>query len=363
MDDAIARVTSGRTWEEFCDRLKDAGRIILRPETPATELDRAEGFRYLTRLARAGLERMLEFADPDFPVFYALSHETIKIGSDNPDNTYRNCIVSGNREYRVWGTRGTAPYLGFATKAERYAIDGTMASTGELDASGIKISADGRFELVLSATPRPGNWLPLAPDSSMLIVRESHVDRQNEIPATVHIERIGRPAKPAPLSAELLDTGLLAAADFVTGTAKLFADCVAEFKGRPNDWTIRPQTDWQKIGGDPNIHYFWSYWTLQHGEALVIETEVPDCDYWNCQLNNYWEESLDYRYQPAHVNSHTARRNPDGTVTVVIAAADPGIGNFLDIAGHTSGTAMWRWVRSKSQPIPKCRVARLADLR
>ena len=111
MSDAQTRVLSGQSWEDCCDALKAAGQVILRPETPVTDLDRAEGWRYLSRLTRAGLERMVEFADADFPVFYALSHETIKIGSDYPDNTYRNCIVDGAKEYRVKGTCGTAPLL------------------------------------------------------------------------------------------------------------------------------------------------------------------------------------------------------------------------------------------------------------
>jgi len=362
MSEALSRVLSGQSWDEFCDSLKAAGRTILRPETPATEIDRAEGWRYLSRLTRAALERMLEFADPDFPEFYALSHETIKIGSDNPDNDYRNCIIAGDRDYRVRGTRGTAPYLSFGTKAERYAIDGTQASTGELYATNMQFEPDGSFEIILSATPKPGNWLPMAADSSMLIVRETHFDRAIEVPATMSIECLGRPAKPAPLSAEKLDTGLKSAAAFVNGTAKAFADWMAIFKKTPNDWTVLPQETWTRIGGDPNIFYLWAYWTLAPDEALVIETGIPACEYWNCQLNNYWDESLDYRYLPIHVNNHTARLNADGTVTVIIAATDPGIGNFLDTAGHSNGCAMWRWVRSEDQPIPKCRVEKIANL-
>ena len=58
-DDSLERVLSGRIWEEFCDRLKAAGDVILRPETPITEIDRAEGWRYLSRLTRVALEMML----------------------------------------------------------------------------------------------------------------------------------------------------------------------------------------------------------------------------------------------------------------------------------------------------------------
>jgi hypothetical protein len=50
------------------------------------------------------------------------------------------------------------------------------------------------------------------------------------------------------------------------------------------------------VGGDPNIFYYHSYWSLQEDEALLIEIEgVPECRFWNLQLNNYWIESLDYR--------------------------------------------------------------------
>jgi hypothetical protein len=78
--------------------------------TVATAEDaRAEGWRYLSRLARMGLEMMVEFADADFPVFYAASHDTVKIFAPNPDNNYLNATISGKREYRIHGKRGSVP--------------------------------------------------------------------------------------------------------------------------------------------------------------------------------------------------------------------------------------------------------------
>src|SRR2546428_12043263 len=96
-------VVSGKTWDGFCDALKRAGQQVLRPETPSSPLDRAEGLRYLTRLLRIGLEMHLEFADADFPGFLAPSHETGKIGADNPDNLYLMGRLSGRNEYVIRG--------------------------------------------------------------------------------------------------------------------------------------------------------------------------------------------------------------------------------------------------------------------
>ena len=38
------------SWEEFCDSLRDAGRKVL-DAAPDDDFDRAEGLRYVTRLA------------------------------------------------------------------------------------------------------------------------------------------------------------------------------------------------------------------------------------------------------------------------------------------------------------------------
>jgi hypothetical protein len=360
-DDAVGRVVSGAAWEQFCDALKAAGAEVLRPETPASELDRAEGWRYLTRLTRVGLEMMLEFSDPDFPVFYQASNTTLKIGADNPDNVYWNATIAGDRDYRVRGARGTVRYLSFATKANRYAVDGTMASTGELDARDLKVRPDGTFEIIVSRTQQGENWLPMAADSSMVLVRNTLLDRARETPAVMDIERIGAPRKPAPLTAARIERALLASAAFVKGTARTFADWVQTFRKHPNQlWTV-DQTMFFRAGGDPNIFYLHGYWQLEPDEALLIDLKPPQCEFWNFQLDNYWMESLDYRYAPIWVNSHTARYNADGSVRLTVARENRGFANWIDTDTHTAGSMLLRWVRASAHPLPECRVVKLAQ--
>ncbi|MHA3792748.1 DUF1214 domain-containing protein [Sphingomonas sp. YL-JM2C] len=355
------RDAPGEAWRQFCRRLEKAGDLVFDAEVAGTPIDQVEGYRYLSRLLRIALDMHMENADPDFPGFYQASHPTAKIGADNPDNLYLNASISGARRYRITGKRGSVPILSFGSKANRYAVDGTMASTGELDAADIRFEPDGSFEIIASKEKANGNWLPLADDSSMLLVRQTFLDRDSEEPATVRIEAIDVPrATPEPLTLGKLEQGFDRAVAFVEGTARTFLHWADLFKAEQlNRLATTDQTMFFKAGGDPTIHYLHGYWKLAPGEALVIETPVPDCTFWNFQLDNIWMESLDYRFHRIHVNKHGARTNADGSVTIVVAARDPGYGNWIDTAGHDHGTMLLRWTGATEHPVPQTKVVKI----
>ena len=87
----------------------------------------------------------------------------------------------------------------------------------------------------------------------------------------------------------------------------------------------------------------------------MIDATPPACSTWNFQLNNYWMESLDYRYHPIHVNKGTAKYLPDNSVRIVVAAEDPKLKteyNWIDTCGHTCGTMCFRWVKPVTTPPP-----------
>ena len=67
MDDATRRILDGTTWAEFCDTLRAAGAVVLGEGTPDDPFDRAEGFRYLSRLLRSALESFVENSDAEAP--------------------------------------------------------------------------------------------------------------------------------------------------------------------------------------------------------------------------------------------------------------------------------------------------------
>ncbi|WAG80244.1 DUF1214 domain-containing protein [Metapseudomonas furukawaii] len=359
------QVCSGQVWNAFCDQLKRSGEQILRAEAPSDGQTRAEGFRYLTRLLRIALEMHLEFADPDFPGFFSPSHETAKIGADNPDNLYQYARLNGQRAYRVSGRRGSVAYLSFGTQKGGYESDGTMIQTGFIDASQLQLEADGRFELVLSQErPAHGNWLRLEPQSNALIVRQTFLDRASEQPAQLRIEPLDPCRKPQPLSAERLQQGLGRAANFVENTARLFADWAEGYQANANQLPPADQALCQSVGGDPNIFYYHGYWSLADDEALLIEVDpVPDCDFWNLQINNYWMESLDYRHHRICLNKHSARTDGRGGVRLVLSHRDPGLPNWLETASHGEGTYCLRWVGAERPVHPTTRVVKFDHLK
>ncbi|MFN2378244.1 MAG: DUF1214 domain-containing protein [Candidatus Binatia bacterium] len=358
---AEQRIVSGQAWEEYCDTLKAAGASLKFPGAPQDPFHQAEGYRYLSRLVRAGLEGFLEDSDPHAPVLKRTVHETVKMGADNPDNHYQNAGISGACEYRIRGNRGTVAYLAFATQAGHYGQGGGLPPTGALEASQLELDADGNFEIAVSCEPRPGNWLPMQPETGLLIVRQTFLDRATEKLATLTVERVDGPGQPVPVTAASVDAGLRNASTLVAGASLLFAKWARDFQKHSNELPQFDPAVSNAAGGDPNIAYYHSHWRLGPDEALVIDVVPPVCEYWNFQLNNYWMESLDYRFFRIHTNKHLATANADGSVRIVVAHSDPGHPNWIQTVGHDCGTMCFRWVRADAHPVPRTRVVCVAE--
>ncbi|MBT6126282.1 MAG: DUF1214 domain-containing protein, partial [Halieaceae bacterium] len=234
-----------------------------------------------------------------------------------------------------------------------------------IDHKEMDIGANGEIEIIISPTEKPGNWLPMGDEANSITVRQTFQDRVNEKPAELKIERIGASDdRPSPLTAEKLQRGLQGAVMFVRGSATLFENWSESFLATINELPPADQAYCQSIGGDPNIFYFHSAWQLADDEVFVIDApEIPECQTWNFQLDNWWMESLDYRHHTIHVNKHTAHYNDDGSVRVVVSHADPGVPNWIETAGHNMGTMCWRWIGADKHPLLKTKVMKLADLK
>ena len=362
--EAREALLSGESWDAFCDGLKEAGRAVIQhADAPDNLLDRAEGYRYLSRLTRAALESFVEASDTHAPVFRRPVHETIKMGMDNPDNIYLATAVNGKFDYRIRGQRNSVHYLGFGAQAGGYGKTGSLDTDGYLDAADMHINDDGSFEVIASTIPQEGaNWLPMTNDTRLIQVRQTRLDHANEVPADVSIERINAENCPREFEPVRMDNALKSAAFFVHATSDLFRQWAEDFKQHPNQLPRFSPDKALQAGGDPNIAYYHSYFDLADDEALLIRFTPPACDFWNFQLGNYWLESLDYRFYPVHLNKHTTQYNDDGSVTVVVSAKNPGMANWMDTCGRLHGTMCVRWIRAESHPTPTCEVVKLSSL-
>jgi hypothetical protein len=371
MDEAAERrLLSGEAWEDLCETLKQAGRIIDAFGDAPTAVERAEWYRFLTRLARNGFERFVENCEPERPRLRdAPWRQSINVQC--PDQDHLLCeFVDGESEYRIVGNRGTLPYfvmaawtapqptdLGARSWAQR-GVDGlaefdpsNLTTTSFLRSHDIEFDPEGNFEVLVGRTPREGNWLPLTPDSVGVLVRTVHHDRASETPPVMRIERLDHP-RPRPIRPHEMSAGLAKAGQTVLGYAELVrAWWHDDLSKRPNEIVFSEATYLSNGGVLDRLHGFGS-WEKPASDALVVQFTPPECEYWILQLCNLWQENLDvYEDGQGYVTKFTAVPDPDGVLRVVIADEDPGVGgHWIDSFEHTAGVFSLRLIQSQGAP-------------
>lgn len=356
--DRTSGILDERAWAEYCRRTQNAAKRVM-AAAPDDGLDRAEGLRYVGRIAQYGLQRFIEESDPAAPV---VTHSLPKLGGDNPDYVYSVAALSGAYTYRLRGRLGESAYFGLGTYHGDVGTAEGLQSSGYLAGKDMAIDRDGRFEVTLACEKHPGNWLPMKPETTQLMVRELLLDRRNQRSAELSIERTSGGGAAGPLDATWYAAQLARAGDYVEGAIAQFLEWTRDFASRPNSIDKIAERLASAARGDPFTHYYGGYFEIGPGEAMIAELVPPDCEYWNLQLCNHWLESLDFRKHTVSVNHASAVKGRDGSVRVVIADGDPGVPNWLDTAGHRRGCIILRQVGTPKPYDPRCRVVKLTDL-
>jgi len=346
-------------WSTFAATLRDAGDALEWPGLELDDIDRAEGVRYLARLVENGIAAQLGSASARHPAFRLVSNG---FGMDNPDNHYLGSPIDARYDYRITGTRGRLSYLSFAAQNQNYANASTITGgAGHLHGDELELEPDGSFAITASRTERPGNWLRLADDSGLILVRQTRADPRVENWVDVDIERLDHHDPPPPLEPERIADRVVRVALYAGGAAAWFVDWVRPWLDRPNTFAFADPEEQQLVGGDPSIVAQSAYWAFGPDEALLVEITPPRCAYWNIQLANVWAECLDTR-RPVWRNNTSVVIDDDGVVRVVIAHRDPGHPNWLDTAGHRHGTAHVRYVLAESHPPVRTRVVPISEV-
>ena len=355
------RLMSGAAWDDFCDRLKAAGRHVLAESAPATPLDRAEGFRYLASLAQAGIRHSFNL-DPLYPRFLRHPDSTAKYGAENADNVYHFSKIRSDRTYKIRGQRNSAFAFLLETK-QGYMQLGDMANYATLDSEAMDIAPDGSFEITLSRDRHEGNWVELHPDATQVLIRQYLVDWENDVLADFEIWDVGSQGHaPALLEPMAVARSLDEAGRWIETTLKMWNEWVLDYRTRREDGVIAPAKLF--AGGADDIRYGNDAYKLASAdEALLIECEVPDARYWHFQLVDLWLCSADYANRQTSLNHQQLHIDPDGKVRVVIAARDPGVPNWLDSGGHLEGIIQYRYIWTRNNPEPTIAAIPLDQLR
>jgi len=354
---------TGQAWHEFCDRLKAAGETVLRVDVPSSRLDRAEGYRQLTRYLAGAIELFIENADPDFPYFSQLPDTRTKFGLDNPDTLYLWTPLRGDTTYRITGKRGTVRYLEFQVCVGIHGVS-PLRGGATLGADKLRVEADGSFDLVLSAEPHSGNWLPLEPDATHLMVRQAFMDWDSEETAELRIVSVGKEGeKPRELAPSQMAERLEAVANSVVSLATFWTDFLLAWRRRFGDNILDPPVNLDRSLQGSQSLFSRGYFNIAGDEALIIELAPSDALYWGIHLGNCWFVSLDYANRQTSLTGHQAYLSSDGIHRFVIAHQDPGVPNWLDTAGHGEGAMLFRWTLADSAPQPTSKVVKFNDIR
>ena len=349
---------SGQAWNHLLDALKRTGEVVLSDSVPHQPTDTASGFRHLLVLLGVGIDELLRRGLDRVPAVKPSGMDAAyKWGMECPDCIYVGSALKGGSTYRLWGNRGSARYVGLQVMAG-------MGSTANALLDDFELGPNGEFEIVLSAEPHDGNWLPLDEHATMLVVRHFFYDWEHEVPVTMSIESLSTAGAIEERSEQepkaTMARQVIALGDFVEENLKFFLG----FSNPEAPNTFLPPLDGTAMGAAGENRPVIGSWKLAPDEALIIEVTPPDGLYWGYSLGNVWWETIDYGNRQSSLNGYQAVVDDDGKVRVVVAHRDPGVANWLDTAGHSEGPIILRCVRTETAPVPTTRVVpfdRLAE--
>jgi|SRR6202453_4951741 hypothetical protein len=355
-----------KQWNEYVDGFKPASDALKKTWHPDDEGYRADLYRQI--MMNLALSYFAYFqSDPYHPDWIPMLNSVFML-QPNPDDTYYFCRIRSDCRYVVSGDRGTVHLLTFSVGGGMLGFAKTAGpGSSHFDNRSLHIEPDGRFE-VLFSREKPagytGNWGKLEKRDEYIWIRQRSYDWGNEKDARFSIECLDAPSDLKPrMTPDEIAAGLEMMQGFSERLSGGFFDWQNSLRERlgVNKFEFTGFSHW----GGVAVQYYWqAIFEVGPGEALILETELPQTrPYWNVQLNDPLFNAIEFIYRQSSINGHTAQVDTDGRFRAVISHEDPGVPNWLDPGGYNSGTAIGRWYDCSTQPLPTMRCVPFSELR
>jgi Protein of unknown function (DUF1214) len=348
-------------WCNYAERIKAAGERIAGEGFTRDLRLRAEGYRYIKRLENLAHAIYIEFPSTQRPMLFRYGDDVTPFGATNTDNNYYRAMVDPVGIYRISGDVTGVKELLFSVQDGEF-VFGKVAVLAEASLGDLKITTDGMLELYLGGPARERNWLPLPPGSEYINVREFVADWERDGLASLHIERVDGEAPLKNLEPADMIEALDKAAAWVEASVNVWSKYADGIRGATPVNALSPPRAAQ--GGAVNMLHGACQWQLGPGEALLVEFERPEVTYWSIQAYVIdWMQPLDFVNRVTSLNDGQLHVDADGKVRVVLAHEDPGVPNWLDTSGLTTGLISYRYVRATVAPAPATTLIELSMLR
>ena len=351
-------------YEELAAMLIEINRDYISPHRNMNSAqERAAGRYQVANVLQHGFQYWFDM-DPKRPLFHRWLSSTKKLLGDNPDAVYYGAVVDPAGTYRITGNVHGACYTSYSV--ETGAMEGHMSKgvISTLNDTEFDVAADGSYEIIASPDPQPRNWLRLEPDAGSITTRHYWEWEPNvALDPTFHVPLMIEPVE-EPGGAPLMDDAAIAAGirrviNFVRGVTIDFPDIPPE--AMPS-WVSNEINAFDNSAYDESNTeigyaaadnaYLQARYDLGPDQALVMRGRFPRCRFANVVIWNHRLQTPPYRYRNVSLNRNQIQYEADGSYRVVIAHRDPGVPNWIDTAGQTTGMIFWRFLLPQEQTLP-----------
>ena len=353
------------------DKLVESMRYSLKKQVvgwPAEdrEINTYEALRHLLRNMSFGHAAHVEgdYGNPTLTKMGGTSR--IQFQLQSTDCNYHAAILHGAHTYRLKGNRGSCAVFQISTyNSHSCDFVGGWKMIGNANNVDTPQFAAGKDIDVVLSHKRPAGlradqvWLELPEGRCEMHIRQYYADWFTEQPAALTLTCENQ-VFPAPLlTRESSEERFKRLVDLL----RVHADfCAAGVQGHLNSPPDRIGR-FVVPGAFAGTEYFSGAFRCRPDEAVIIEVDKPDCEYWNVELTqlqwepgDWWARLLNYNLSQVHYEA-------DGKVRFVAAWQDPGLPNWFDCSGRLTHLVGFRFFETRSeQAEPRVTVVPLADL-